>query len=285
MWAALSQKYGKIPTTLVKDLVGGAIGQGATEPVLHNERHTEQRPYDLSNSLINIIESGLFGATLHGLGYSAKYLRDRLYLYSNKLHPEIETLHPIVDSQLKDNIDTVLKESSPQENIIETEQIDSQIPTSTDINIGNSSLSRLAELQAKKLQLITAAEQQFPSYSAQQRQIAELQQHMHDQFGTNGKIEAIPRWFLDMLLEEESKLQQLYQEHINNPEFQEYLIAVKQLDQQIINNLRRQQWETKGYDLSPEDLYIARKQLEEGKHINLETHLRDKYEQKLCYRT
>ncbi|UCM92676.1 hypothetical protein [Candidatus Tisiphia endosymbiont of Melanophora roralis] len=270
MWAALSQKYGKIPTTLVKDLLGGAIGQGVTEPILHNERHTEQRPYDLSNSLINIIESGLFGATLHGLGYSAKYLRDRLYLYSNKLHPEIETLHPIVDSQLKDNIDTVLKESSPQENIIETEQVDSQVPTSTDANIGNSSLSRLAELQAKKLQLITAAEQQFPSYSAQQRQIAELQQHMHDQFGTNGKTEAIPRWFLDILLEEEGKLQQLYQEHINNPEFQEYLTAVKQLDQQIINNLRRQQWETKGYDLSPEELYIARKQLEEGKHINLE---------------
>ncbi|WP_341752159.1 MULTISPECIES: hypothetical protein [unclassified Candidatus Tisiphia] len=74
----------------------------------------------------------------------------------------------------------------------------------------------------------------------------------------------------DILLEEEGKLQQLHQEHINNPEFQEYLIAVKQLDQQIINNLRHQQWETKGYDLSPEELYIARKQLEEGKHINLE---------------
>ena len=93
---------------------------------------------------------------------------------------------------------------------------------------------------------------------------------MHDQFGTNGKTEAIPKWFLDILLEEEGKLQQLYQEHINNPEFQEYLTAVKQLDQQIINNLRRQQWETKGYDLSPEELYIARKQLEEGKHINLD---------------
>ncbi|WP_375332062.1 hypothetical protein [Candidatus Tisiphia endosymbiont of Temnostethus pusillus] len=270
MWAAASLKYGKLPTTLAKGLVGGAMGQTAIEPFLYNERHTEQRPYDLSNSLINIIESGLFGATLHGLGYSARYLRDKLYLHSSKLRPEIETLNPIVDSQLKDNIDTVLKESSPQENIIETEQVDSQVPTSTDANIGNSSLSRLSELQAKKLQLITAAEQQFPSYSAQQRQIAELQQHMHDQFGTNGKTEAIPRWFLDILLEEEGKLQQLYQEHINNPEFQEYLIAVKQLDQQIINNLRRQQWETKGYDLSPEELYIARKQLEEGKHINLE---------------
>ncbi|WP_375318948.1 hypothetical protein [Candidatus Tisiphia endosymbiont of Oplodontha viridula] len=270
MWAALSQKYGKILTTLVKGLVGGTVGQGAIEPFLYNERHTEQRPYDLSNSLINIIESGLFGATLHGLGYSAKYLRDRLYLYSNKLHPEIETLHPIVDSQLKDNIDTVLKESSPQENIIETEQVDSQVPTSTDANIGNSSLSRLAELQAKKLQLITAAEQQYPLYSIQQRKIAELQQHMHDQFATNGKTQQVPKWFLDILLEEEAKLQQLYQEHINNPEFQEYLIAVKQLDQQIINNLRRQQWETKGYDLSPEELYIARKQLEEGKNINLD---------------
>ena len=271
MWAAASLKYGKLPTTLAKGLVGGAIGQTAIEPFLYNERHTEQRPYDLSNSLINIIESGLFGATLHGLGYSAKYLRDKLYLHSNKLHPEIETLHPIVDSQLKDNIDTVLKESSPQENIIETEQVDSQIPTSGNTKAENSSLTTsLAELQAKKLQLITAAEQQYPLYSAQQRQIAELQQHMHDQFGTNGKTEAIPKWFLDILLEEEGKLQQLYQEHINNPEFQEYLTAVKQLDQQIINNLRRQQWETKGYDLSPEELYIARKQLEEGKHINLD---------------
>ncbi|BFD46737.1 MAG: hypothetical protein DMENIID0002_13830 [Rickettsia endosymbiont of Sergentomyia squamirostris] len=271
MWAAASLKYGKLPATLAKGLVGEAIGQTAIEPFLYNERHTEQRPYDCSNSLINIIESGLFGATLHGLGYSAKYLRDKLYLHSNKLRPEIETLHPIVDSQLKENIDTVLKESSPQENIIETEQVDSQIPTSGNANAENSPLTTsLAELQAKKLQLITAAEQQFPSYSAQQRQIAELQQHMHDQFGTNGKTEAIPRWFLDILLEEEGKLQQLYHEHINNPEFQEYLTAVKQLDQQIINNLRRQQWETKGYDLSPEELYIARKQLEEGKHINLE---------------
>ncbi|MDR0330068.1 MAG: hypothetical protein LBH99_05405, partial [Rickettsia sp.] len=245
MWAAASLKYGKLPTTLAKGLVGGAVGQAAIEPFFHNERHTEQRPYDYSNSLINILESGLFGSTLHGLGYSAKYLRDRLYLYSNKLRPEIETLHPIVDSQLKENIDTVLKESSPQENIIETEQVDSQVPTSGNTKAENSPLTTsLAELQAKKLQLITAAEQQFPSYSAQQRQIAELQQHMHVQFGTNGKTEAIPRWFLDILLKEEGKLQQLYQEHINNPEFQEYLIAVKQLDQQIINNLRRQQWET-----------------------------------------
>ncbi|WP_342260375.1 hypothetical protein [Candidatus Tisiphia endosymbiont of Metellina segmentata] len=270
-WAAAALKYGKLPTTLAKGFVGGAVGQTAIEPFLYNERHIEQRPYDLSDSLINIIESGLFGAPLHGLGYSAKYLRDRLYLHSNKLRPEIETLHPIVDSQLKENIDTVLKESSPQtmEKIIETEQVDSQVPTSSNTNAENISLSRLAELQAKKLQLITAAEPQFPLYFVQQRKIAELQQHMHDQFGTNGKIEQIPKWFLDILLEEKGKLQQLYQEHINNPVFQEYLTAEKQLDQQIINNLRRQQWETKGYDLSPEELYIARKQLEEGKHINL----------------
>ncbi|WP_425362779.1 palindromic element RPE1 domain-containing protein [Candidatus Tisiphia endosymbiont of Hybos culiciformis] len=269
-WAAAALKYGILPTTLAKGFVCGAVGQAAIEPFLYNERLTEQRPYDLSDSLINIIESGLFGATLHGLGYSAKYLRDKLYLHSNKLRPEIETLHPIVDSQLKENIDAVLKETFPQERIIGTEQVDSQIPTSANANAENSSLSRLTELQAKKLQLITAAEQQYPLYSVQQRKIAELQQHMHDQFGTNGKIEQVPKWFLDILLEEEGKLQQLYQEHINNPEFQEYLTAVKQLDQQIINNLRRQQWETKGYDLSPEDLYIARKQLEEGKHINLE---------------
>ncbi len=269
-WAAAALKYGRLPTTLAKGFVCGAVGQIAIEPFLYNERLTEQRPYDLSDSLINIIESGLFGATLHGLGYSAKYLRDKLYLHSNKLRTEIETLHPIVDSQLKENIDIVLKETSPQERIIGNEQVDSQIPTSANANAENSSLSRLTELQAKKLQLITAAEQQYPLYSVQQRKIAELQQHMHDQFGTNGKIEQVPKWFLDILLEEEGKLQQLYQEHINNPEFQEYLIAVKQLDQQIINNLRIQQWETKGYDLSPEDLYIARKQLEEGKHINLE---------------
>ncbi|MCC8400131.1 MAG: hypothetical protein LN563_06180, partial [Rickettsia endosymbiont of Platyusa sonomae] len=271
MWAATALKYGKLPTTLAKGLVGGAVGQAAIEPFLYNERHTEQRPYDLSDSLVNIIESGLFGATLHGVGYSAKYLRDRLYVYSNKLRPEVETLHPIVDSQLKDNIDTVLKESSPQsmEKIVETGQVDSQVPTSNSTNIESSLLS-LAELQAKKLQLITAAEQQYPLYFAQLRKIAELQQHMQDQFGTNGKIEQIPKWFLDILLEEKAKLQQLHQEHINNPEFQEYLAAEKQLDQQIINNLRRQQWETKGYDLSPEDSYIARKQLEEGKHINLD---------------
>ncbi|WP_425364682.1 hypothetical protein [Candidatus Tisiphia endosymbiont of Mystacides longicornis] len=313
MWAATAVKYGKLPTTLAKGLVGGAVGQAAIEPFLYNERHTEQRPYDLSDSLVNIIESGLFGATLHGVGYSAKYLRDRLYVYSNKLRPEVETLHPIVDSQLKDNIDTVLKESSPQsmEKIVETGQVDSQVPTSNSTNIESSLLS-LAELQAKKLQLITVAEQQYPLYFAQLRKIAELQQHMQDQFGTNGKIEQIysndlenwnvkqgvsersvqlvreyanppqfcgansskhlniPKWFLDILLEEKGKLQQLHQEHINNPEFQEYLAAEKQLDQQIINNLQRQQWETKGYDLSPEDSYIARKQLEEGKHINLD---------------
>ncbi|MCC8482963.1 MAG: palindromic element RPE1 domain-containing protein, partial [Rickettsia endosymbiont of Labidopullus appendiculatus] len=167
-----------------------------------------------------------------------------------------------------DNIDTVLKESSPQsmEKIVETGQVDSQG------NNGNieSSLLSLAELQAKKLQLITAAEQQYPLYFEQLRKIAELQQHMQDQFSTNSKIEQIPKWFLDILLEEKAKLQQLHQEHINNPEFQEYLATEKQLDQQIINNLQRQQWETKGYDLSPEDSYIARKQLEEGKHINLD---------------
>ncbi len=313
MWAAAALKYGKLPTTLAKGLVGGAVGQAAIEPFLYNERHTEQRPYDLSDSLVNIIESGLFGATLHGVGYSAKYLRDRLYVYSNKLRPEVETLHPIVDGQLKENIDAVLTESSPQamDRTMETGQVDSQVPTSNSTNIESSLLS-LAELQAKKLQLITAAEQQYPLYFAQLRKIAELQQHMQDQFGTNGKIEQIysndlenwnvkqgvsersvqlvreyantpqfceansskhlniPKWFLDILLEEKGKLQQLHQQHINNPEFQEYLVAGKQLDQQIINNLQRQQWETKGYDLSPEDSYIARKQLEEGKHINLE---------------
>ncbi len=174
MWAATALKYGKLPTTLAKGLVGGAVGQAAIEPFLYNERHVEQRPYDLSDSLVNIIESGLFGATLHGVGYSAKYLRDRLYVYSNKLRPEVETLHPIVDSQLKDNIDTVLKESSPEsmEKIVETGQVDSQ---GNNGNIENNSLLSLAELQAKKLQLITAAEQQYPLYFAQLQKIAELQ--------------------------------------------------------------------------------------------------------------
>ncbi|MCC8372035.1 MAG: hypothetical protein LN568_04785 [Rickettsia endosymbiont of Pseudomimeciton antennatum] len=223
MWAAAAVKYGKLPTTLAKGLIGGAVGQTAIEPFLYNERHTEQRPYDLSDSLVNIIESGLFGAALHGLGYSAKYLRNKLYLYSNKLRPEIETLHPTVDGQLKENIDAVLTESSPQamDRTMETEQVDSQL-TSSNANAVDSSLLRLAELQAKKLQLITAAEQQYPLYFEQLRKIAELQQHMHNHFGTNGKVEQIysndlENWNVKQGVSERSV--QLVREHANSPKF------------------------------------------------------------------
>ena len=256
-WLAASLKYGKLKTTLAKGFVGGSLGQAAIEPFMHYERKGQQRPYDLTDSIVNIVESGLFGSLLHLLGYSVKYLKDKYYLplsdsISQKLRPEVATSHPVVDSQLKDNIESVLQESHP---IIDT--------------VEQANHSPIKELQLKKLELVTLAERQYPEYFLQQRKVIEYEQNLHQRFSTLGSLKNIPKYFLDNLLAEKAKLQQLHEKYVREPEFQHYLELTKELDQQVINNLRQQQLELNAYDLSPGDLYVARSQLDEGKRINL----------------
>lgn len=257
-WAAKALKYGKFKTGLAKGFIGGSIGQAAIEPFISKQRKFEQREYELKDSAINILGSGLFGSTLHGLGYGAKYLKDKYYISPGKLSPEFTIGHSIVDNQFKANLESVLQESYPHSNQTSGQRLESLHFLS------------LEQLQAAKLELVIKAEQQFPLYFKKQRKVLELEQYLHEQFYTKNNEDNIPSYLKDHLLAERTKFEDLHQKQLGIAEFQEYLGKTRELDRQIVNNLRKQQFEVKGYDLSMEDLYIARSQLDDGKHINLD---------------
>ncbi|WP_342270038.1 hypothetical protein [Rickettsia endosymbiont of Orchestes rusci] len=252
-WAVAAFKYGGLKTGLVKGFIGGAIGQAAIEPFLYKERNFEQREYSLKDSAINILQSGLFGSALHGLGYSAKYLKNRYFATSETLAPEIKTGHAVVDSQFKANIQAVLNESDPGQL--------STVPLSG---------STLHQLQAAKLELTLKADRHFPEYFNQYKKVAILEQNLHEKFYTDNNIKAVPSHLKAMLQNEQAKLELLKEQYVNEPAFLEYLNKAGELDKAIIVNLRKEQFDLKGYNLSIEDLYIARSQLNEGKHINLD---------------
>ncbi|WP_341793367.1 hypothetical protein [Rickettsia endosymbiont of Ceutorhynchus obstrictus] len=273
-WAAAALKYGALKTTLAKGVVGGAAGQVFLEPITHYERNREQREYGLKDSVVNILQSGLFGGALHGLGYSAKYLKNRYFVTSETLAPEVKTDHPIVDSQFKENTLAVLAESDPQQLATEPHNTESYNLDSNNSALNDSTtlspVPILAKLQAAKLKLIGKAEKQFPQYFNQYKKLATLEQSLHEQFYTGNKTEKLPKHLKKSLQQEKAKLKTLKEQYINRPEFQKYLTEEKKLNNRIKVNLRKEQYELRAYDLSPENLYIARNQINEGKHINLD---------------
>ncbi|HJD55383.1 MAG TPA: hypothetical protein LFW21_01775 [Rickettsia endosymbiont of Pyrocoelia pectoralis] len=255
-WAASSIKYGALKTTLAKGFVSGVTGQAAIEPFLYKERNHEQREYELKDSFINILQSGLFGSTLHGLGYGAKILRDKYFITPETLADHIKTNNIIADSEFKINLESVLSEPDPRQLFFDFYK--------------DYPVFKLSELQTAKLELIKQAEVNCPEYFSQYKKVAELEQSLHEQYKTNNNINTLPKEIRKQLQLEKDKLQNLRKQHINNVEFQEYSNENTKLDNSIANILRQEQFENMAYDLSPEGIYTARSQINDGKHINLD---------------
>ncbi|MFP3017699.1 MAG: hypothetical protein ACEY3E_02055 [Candidatus Tisiphia sp.] len=256
-WAAASLKYGALKTGLFKGFVGGVAGQTAIEPFMHRERSLEQVDYGLNDSVHNILASGAFGAGLHAvsysLGYGFKKLKDHYYSPSGLLSQDVATNNPAINQQFKNLINKLQDKTHPT------------------TNNQHSSLSfDIKEAQAIKASIWQEGIAKFPKFFEQEQHIAKFEEMLHQLFATSGDETKIPNIFLQQLNEQRNKLWRIYDNYSSNAEFMEIQQRLQDMDTGIWHRLESMQQQLKAYDLDPTDLYIAARQLEDGKLIDLD---------------
>ncbi|WP_375327255.1 hypothetical protein [Candidatus Tisiphia endosymbiont of Nemotelus uliginosus] len=261
-WAAIGLKYGTLKTGLLKGLVGGVVGQTAIEPFMHRERSLEQIDYNVSDSVHNILASGVFGAGLHGishsLGYGFKKLKDRYYLPSGLLSEDVATNNPAINQQFKNLINKLKGKTYPTDYPAGIHQTDTQ----------HSSVN-IAEAQAIKANIWQEGSTKFPEFFQQEKHLAKFEETLHQLFATGGEEDKIPKIFIQQLNEQRNKLWRIYDKYSSDAEFMEIHQRLQNIDSGIYHRLESEQQQLKAYDLDHIDLYIAARQLEDGKFIDL----------------
>jgi hypothetical protein len=255
-WAA-----NPVKTNMVKFAIGGGIGQAALEPFIHQERELEQREYDLQDSLINIAESSIFSAALPPLGHGikkgfnigrGKYLewRNRYFASPEELNPAYSTGNAALDMQFKHLVDEQSLNTSPHssEAIIESFEL---------LNEGRKTLREKGG-------------EKFPEFFEFEDKIASLENNLHKEFLTGGDITALPEKISSILADHKKQLESIYRKYQDNIEFRNITEELNNIDEKIASKLGQEQSKARGYDLDQTDLAIARNQLENDCHIDLE---------------
>jgi len=122
----------------------------------------------------------------------------------------------------------------------------------------------------KKLFDETYANPELRPILEQEKAFAQLEGNLHEAYKTGGDGRLIPDEALAQLDEAKGRLASLEEALGGNPEWTGYQNAVEEIDKLIRNQIREQQYQDKAYDLSVDKLYIAKSQVNEGKHIDLD---------------
>jgi hypothetical protein len=249
-WAAMGLKYGKFNAGLAKGFVGGSAGQTILEPFTHYERKLEGRDYGLKESAENVLMSGLFGASLHGVGYGFKKLKDRYFATPETLHDVAITDNPVINKQFKELVTGLRGKTYPSG--IEPVLFD------------------VSEAQSLKNTIWQEAKEKFPEFFEQEHKTAMFEETLHQEFATGGDRAKIPQELLKQLETDQNRLEYLRKQYESNPDFVEIMRRLEDIDSGISHRLEYEQQELRAYDLDPADIHIAARQLEEGKFIDLE---------------
>lgn len=209
------------------------------------------------DSVHNILASGAFGAGLHAvsysLGYGFKKLKDHYYSPSGLLSQDVATNNPAINQQFKNLVNKLQDKTHPT------------------TNNHHSSLSfDIKEAQAIKDSIWQEGIAKFPKFFEQEQHIAKFEEMLHQLFATGGDETKIPNIFLQQLNEQKNKLWQIYDNYSSNLEFMEIQQRLQDMDTGIWHRLESMQQQLKAYDLDTTDLYIAARQLEDGKLIDLD---------------
>ena len=269
-WATKALKYGAFKTVLARGAVEGVIGQTALEPVAHYEHNLEQREYSVQDSARNILASAAFGSTLNAAGYGVSYgfkkLKSKYYSTPEILQNSVSTDSSALNHIFKENIEALAEETYPAD--INHSSVHDSVHEFANKEVTPE--SKIPELQALKQNLREQGKDKFHKFFDFEDKVASVEQKLHEEFITNGDVDKIPNVLRKQLEVNKARLKQSYQEHLNNPEFAEVIENLQNLDRQITELLKLQQQSLNAYDLDPRDIYLAARQLDEGKLIDLE---------------
>ncbi len=248
-WAKIASKYGKLAEVASKAAVSSAAFQAGLEPAMAYSRHLEQRDYGTADSLSNVAISGAFGAMVGSLAYGANRLRAKLVDGNMQLKKPYITENPVIDGELKAQLEKVLQASHQEQ---------ATLPLET-----------LEELQQQKLALFKEHKAKLPELFNALQAAAQTERSLHVTYMTGGNEQLIPDYLLKILQEERQAVTHLEQQYFDHPAYQAYRVAKEAIDSKITARLKYEQSVAKAYNLSHEDSYLARQQLEDGKHIDL----------------
>ena len=255
-WAA-----NPVKTNMAKFAIGGGLGQAALEPLIHNERESEQREYGVGDSLENIAEATAFSASLPliGAGIKSGYnigkgkytqWKKRYFTSPEELNAEYSANNPSLDRQFKHLVDEQALNTNP--------------------TIYKPVLESYDALNAGRIAIREEGKAKFPEFFEFEDKIASLEESLHKEFSSGGDVTTLPEQISSVLLEHKQRLQNVASKYEDILEFQEVTQKLGDVNERIAAKLKQEQFEAGGYDLDQTDLVIARNQLENDKHIDLD---------------
>lgn len=265
-WAQIAAKAGAFGGGMLKGATANAVFQAGITPLVAANRYFEQSPYGVKEAGFDIAAAATLGAGIHALGYGAAKLKNRFFATPEQLHPEWDHPNPAVRQPFRTSIYQISGES-----YFQLEDIDwgNMIPALRQIITPETSLKGLYQRRgilfdeaAKNPELRPALEKEV--------QVYQLEESLHEAYKTGGIEACIPENLLEQLEAARDGLTAAQSSLKGNPEWEAYHSSCQELDKLIRNQIREQQYQEKAYDLSLDDLYIAKSQLNDGKHINLE---------------
>ena len=265
-WVQVIDKAGVLAGGMIKGAAANAVFQAGITPVVAANRYFEQSPYGVKEAGFDIAAAAALGAGIHALGYGASKLKNRFFATPEALHKAWDHPNPAVKQPFKESIHQVSKETHFQPEAIEWENFD---PALRQAITPETSLKELYQLKGRLFDE-TAKHPELRPALEKELEVRKLEESLHDVYKTGGDEAHIPENLLEQLETARSELTSAQEQLKGNPEWEAYQNSCTELDKLIRNQIREQQYQDKAYDLSLDDLYIAKSQINEGKHINLE---------------
>ena len=241
---ALIAKYGgKLGSAIFSGAAGGLIGGAASEPIRAHGAKVMQEEYPLSHALKNIglatAGGGMLGAGMHIIPKGAEKLKNIWKSY--------KTENIAIDKELERHFNKAAKEYSHPEGV-------------------KSKTVPLETLQKEKTAIFEELKKKHPELTEQELKIAEIENKFHHAGDNEGNL---PDEIIEIINSEKAKLNRLKEDLSDNVEFQQLLERREKIDEEMVDTVKRIQYENKAYDLSVEDLHVAKEQLKEDTNINL----------------
>ena len=265
-WARIIGKAGALAGGMLKGAAANAVFQVGITPVVAANRYFEQSLYGVKEAGFDIAAAAALGAGIHALGYGASRLKNRFFATPEQLNPQWDHPNPAIKQPFKESIHQVARETHFQPETIDWDNID---PALRKVITPETSLKDLYQLKGHLFDEASKHPQLHPILQ-KEFEVFQLEERLHTEYKTGGDEAHIPDNLREQLQAAKGELASPQDAFKAHPEWETYQRSSQELDKLIRNQIREQQYQDKAYDLSLDDLYIAKSQINAGKHVNLE---------------
>ena len=265
-WGQIIAKAGALAGGMLKGAAANAVFQAGITPVIAANRYFEQSPYGVKEAGFDIAAAAALGAGIHALGYGASKLKNRFFASPEQLHTTWDHQNSVMKQGFKDSIHQVARETHFKPENVEWENLD---PTLRQFSTPETPLKDLYQLKGHLFDQ-AANHPELRPLLQKELEVYQLEEALHTEYKTGGEEAHIPDNLRGQLQAARDELLSAREELKGNPEWESYQQSTQELDKLIRNRIREQQYQDKAYDLSIDDLYIAKSQISAGKHVNLE---------------